>query len=379
MRQWLVEQKWPWGSRAGLVAVSLVVMAVISAIDILSPPDVHLGPLLVVAPAFTASFGGPRLTGVIGLLAVLTLVAVGVLRGVLDTENLIVQIISIVVLSSLLVVFCQLRERHQGELSRARFVSETAQRVLLPPIPERAGPLRIASCYRAAEADTAIGGDLYALARTARSTRLIIGDVRGKGLSTLGTTAMLLGAFRAAAHRQAPLPELVAYLEGSVCWGLAQYNDTDIAEGDVGERFITAVVLDIPDDQQVVHLINCGHPPPLLLRPHQPAIALHVSQPAPPLGLGALTNTAYEAVTFPLGPEDLLLLYTDGIIEARDQAGAFYPLVERAPQWGGYDPDAFLNNLWRDLWSHAGRAPEDDIALIALRRDPAPTPPLAPD
>jgi hypothetical protein len=362
VRQWLGEQTWPSRSRAGLVAVSLVVMAVISAIDILSPPDVHLGPLLVVAPAFTASFGGPRLTGLIGLLAVLTLVAVGVLRGVLDTENLIVQIISIVVLSALLVVFCQLRERHQGELSRARFVSETTQRVLLPPIPEKAGPLRIASCYRAAEADTAIGGDLYALARTARSTRLIIGDVRGKGLSTLGTTAMLLGAFRAAAHRQAPLPELVSYLEGSVCWGLAQYNDTEgeIAEGDIGERFITAVILDIPDDQPVVHLVNCGHPPP-------------------PLGLGALTNTPYDVVTFPLEPEDLLLLYTDGIIEARDHSGVFYPLVDRAPQWAGHDPDAFLNNLWRDVWGYVGQAPEDDIALIALRRAPEPTPPLTPD
>ena len=364
-REWLAGLRREWRLRSGLVAVALVAMVVISIVDILSPPDVHLGPLLVVAPAFTASFGGPRLTGLIGALAVGTLVATGLARGALATENLVVQIGAMIALSVLLVIFCRLRERHEGELSRARFVSEATQRVLQPPIPETAGPLRLASRYRAAEADTTLGGDLYALARTADSTRLIIGDVRGKGLTTLGTTAMLLGAFRAAAHRQAPLTELVSYLEGSVVWGLSQFTE---AEGDVGERFITALVVDIPDHRQELYMINCGHPPPLLLRPRQPARFLQVDRPSPPLGLGALANAPYEVVTFPLGTEDLLLLHTDGLIEARDPAGAFYPLAERAVEWDTADPSAFLDALWTDLSGFVGGAPEDDVAMIALRR-----------
>ncbi|MFC1402014.1 MULTISPECIES: PP2C family protein-serine/threonine phosphatase [Streptacidiphilus] len=361
--EWFVGWR-SWRSRAGLVAIALAVMAVIALADVLSPPDVHLGPLLVVAPAFTASFGGPRLTGFIGLLAVLTLVCIGLARGVLGTENLIVQIGSMVALSALLTVFCRLREHHLGELSRARYVSEATQRVLLPPIPETAGPLRIASWYHAAEAGTRIGGDLFALARTATGTRLIIGDVRGKGLTTLDATAMLLGAFRAAAHREAPLPELVSYLEGSVCWGLGQFTE---AEGDVGERFITAVVVDIPDDEQVVHLINCGHPPPLLLGREHPT-QLVDDQSSPPLGLGALANTPYEIATFRFGPGELLLLYTDGLIESRDRTGAFYPLPERAERWSAAAPRLFLDALRRDLEAHLDGPPEDDIALIALRR-----------
>jgi serine phosphatase RsbU (regulator of sigma subunit) len=361
-------QSRPGRPGTGLVAVPLIAMAVIAVVDVLSPPDVHLGPLLVVAPAFTAAFGGPRLTGVIGALSVLTLVCIGLARGVLGTENLIVQISSIVALSLLLVIFCQLRERHRGEMSRVRFVSEATQRVLLPPLPDVAGPLQIASRYHAAEADTKIGGDLYALARTTGSTRLIIGDVRGKGLATLGATAMLLGAFRAAAHRQADLPELVAYLEGSVRWGLAEF---DAEEGDVGERFVTAVILDIPDDHQVVHLITCGHPPPLLLHPQRATATLQTDQPAPPLGLGALAEPRYDVVTFPFRSGELLLLYTDGLIEARDGTGAFYPLTERTAAWSGYDSGVFLDTLWSDLVSHIGTSPDDDIALIAVRRAPA--------
>ncbi|MDJ0347130.1 SpoIIE family protein phosphatase [Streptomyces sp. H10-C2] len=167
--------------------------------------------------------------------AVMMIIGLG--RGVLGTENLIVQISSLAALSLLLVLFCHLRERHEREMFRVRFVSEATQRVLLPPLPELAGPLHIASRYRSSEADTKIGGDLYALARTTTSTRLVIGDVRGKGLATLSATAMLTGAFRAAAHRQAPLPELVAYLEGSVGRGLGEFTDTDT---DTGERFVTA-------------------------------------------------------------------------------------------------------------------------------------------
>ncbi|HET6186217.1 MAG TPA: SpoIIE family protein phosphatase [Trebonia sp.] len=77
----------------------------------------------------------------------------------------------------------------------------------------RAGPLSIASAHRAFDPDSTIGGDLYAVTPASGSTRLVIGDVRGKGLATIGSTAIMLDAFRALAHRQLPLPELVATLK----------------------------------------------------------------------------------------------------------------------------------------------------------------------
>ncbi len=357
---------------SALLLIPLVLMAVIATVDILAPADVHLGPLLVVAPAITASFAGPRLTAIIGALAVSVLVAIGVARDVITTENLVVQIASLVLISAFVVVFNYLREHSRHELARVRTVSEAAQRVLLRPLPERIGPLRIASSYRAAGTDAHVGGDLFAAARTTDSTRLIIGDVRGKGLKTLGDTALLLGAFRSAAHQQSPLPALTAYLEGSVSWGLAELaadhrrgQGSGDGELEVGEGFVTAVIIDIPDDEELITVINCGHPSPLLLHQGR-AVALDVRQPAPPLGLGRLADTRYSTSAFPFHPGDVLLLYTDGVSEARNSEGVFYPLPARLEQRGESDPVKLLAWLNADVDSYVGGALSDDAAMVAI-------------
>ncbi len=355
------------GSFPRMALVPLALLALIATADILSPADIHLGPLLVVAPAITASFAGPRFTAFIGALSVLTLVVIGLERGVIATENLEVQLVGLVVLTVVVVLFNRLHQRNKHELMRVRAVSEAAQRVLQSPLPERMGPLRIASSYRAIAADARVGGDLFAAARTGDSTRLIIGDVRGKGLQTLGDTALLLGAFRAAAHQQSPLPALAAYLEGSVAWGLAE----PAAGLEVGEGFVTAVIVDIRDDEPLLNVVNCGHPPPLLLRRGRSA-TLEVPRPAPPLGLGSLGGPAsdgYTATAFAFEPGDLLLLYTDGISEARDDRGEFYPLSTRLEHFGGDDPDRLLARVNDDLDDFVGGRLADDAAMVAVARD----------
>jgi hypothetical protein len=347
-----------------LIVGPLVLIAAIPTADLLLPPDVHIAPMLAVAPAFTAAFAGPRLTALIGALAVTAQIVAGLERGVLTTEPLTVEIFSLLVLSVLLVLFCYLRERREREFSRLSLFSETAQRAVLRPLPERAGSVLIASEYRTAEAGTRLGGDLFAVARTADSTRLLIGDARGKGLGSISDTTIMLGAFRAAAHRQAPLSELIAYLEGSVHWGLAELSGT---EDHVAERFVTALVVDIPDDEPVIRLVSCGHPPPLLFH-QRTATALAVPHPAPPLGLGSLTDASYASATFPFAPGDLLLLYTDGISEARNQENTFYPLAERAVAWTGGGPESLLRQIMADVLPYTGGSPDDDMAMIALER-----------
>ncbi|MEY9875875.1 hypothetical protein ABH931_005382 [Streptacidiphilus sp. MAP12-33] len=359
--------------RAGrlLILLPIGLIVLIAVTDILAPADIHLGPLLVVAPAITASFAGPRTTAAIGCLAVATLVSIGIARGVITTENLEVQIASLIAIGAFIVVFVRLQERRSLELQRARTVSEATQRVLLRPLPTRAGPLRIASEYHAATVGARIGGDLYAAARTQHGTRLVIGDVRGKGLETLGDAALLLGAFHAAAHRQSPLPELAASLEDSVSWGLAEVAASDEAAGvDIGERFVTAAIVDILDDGPQLQLINCGHPPPLLLHEGR-AVLLEGAQQCPPLGLGlGLDVTDYAVADFLFAPGDLLLLYTDGLIEARDGDGRFYPLQERVEALAGdhVAPAELLRRLTDDLQQHLGGPVQDDTAMIAVTR-----------
>ncbi|WP_327065222.1 PP2C family protein-serine/threonine phosphatase [Kitasatospora sp. NBC_01302] len=368
LRQRLAGGGQPWRSSHALVAIPLVLIAVITLVDLAVPADVHLGPLLVIAPAITASFAGPRLTALIGLLAVGAQAWIGLHFGVLASRNVMVQIAALAVLSAFIVFFCRVRERRREELARVRSVAEAAQAVLLRPLPHRLGPLRIASRYLAAEHEARIGGDLYAATRTGSTVRVIIGDVRGKGLAAIGEASALLGAFREAVYQYDTLPELAAALDRSVRRYFAEAAEVD---GELVEHFITALLLDIPEEEPVLRLTSCGHPVPLLLRRDRaaPVAGLY---PSPPLGIGPLGPADHSVHTAAFESGDTLLLFTDGVVEARDRDGRFYPLAERAAQWTGLGTEALLHHLRRDLLAHAGGHLGDDAALIALHRAAGP-------
>ncbi|MEU1949772.1 SpoIIE family protein phosphatase [Streptomyces sp. NPDC020125] len=216
----------------------------------------------------------------------------------------------------------------------------------------------------AAEPGAEIGGDLYAAARTSNTTRLIIGDVRGSGLTAVADASLVLGAFRAMAHWPVPLTDLAAHLDTAL--SAERTEPPDKAPG-AGESFVTAAVLEIPDDQPVVRLVNCGHPPPIMLS-DSGVKALEGHAPALPLGLGHLVADRYHSELFPFEEGDQLLLYTDGVIEARNSEGTFYPLVERLPGWNGSGPQHLVDRLHRDLLSHTGGHQGDDAALVVLER-----------
>ncbi|MFI6377062.1 PP2C family protein-serine/threonine phosphatase [Streptomyces sp. NPDC050546] len=369
------DHRLPHEPRRILLVVPIALIAVVTVVDILAPPSVHLGPFLVAAPAVTASFAGPRTTGCVGALAVLAQALVAIVRTSLVDLNHVVQLIALILISTFVTLFAYWRERRETELAQLRSVAKAAQGVVLRPLPQRIGTLRLASVYLSAEREAQIGGDLYAAARTTRGTRIVIGDVRGKGLEAVGDAALLLGAFRSAAHRQADLADLVAFLEGTVSSDLDDPVAPDDETEDLGEAFVTAAVLDVPDDDPSLHLINCGHPPPLLLGGGRIRL-LEVSRPAPPLGLTEFVHTELSPQRFAFGTGDIVLLYTDGVIEARDRDGTFYPLAQRLEQLVGSratEPEALLSRLCADLLKHAGGHLGDDAAMVALQRLPDPS------
>jgi serine phosphatase RsbU (regulator of sigma subunit) len=196
---------------------------------------------------------------------------------------------------------------------------------------------------------------------------MIIGDVRGKGLTAVGESALLIGAFRQAADCHATLGELAAALDLSVSRYLADFVD-DYAHA--AEHFITALLLHISSNAATVQITNCGHPPPLLLHNGEVRV-LDSSSPIPPLGMHMLAVISYTADTVAFDAGDTLLLYTDGVIEARNRDGEFYPLAERVEQWAGSQPEVLLQRLKRDLLAFCGGRLGDDAAAIAIRRPQA--------
>lgn len=298
-------------------------------------------------------------------MAVIAQTVNGALRGPDDllSANHEAQILALVIVGASLVIFCALRERHTKELKQVRYIAAAAQRVVVPPLPDQLGPLRAASLYLASEDEAQIGGDLYGAVRTASGTRLIIGDVRGKGMSAVDEVASLLGAFRVAAHHAPSLRELVAYLDDNV-----RRRRREKGAGSDDEVFITATLLEVPDSTSQVQMISCGHPPPLILNADRRPQTIEHPHPAPPLGLGELADFPYSTTSFPLEPGHLLLMHTDGVTEARDASGAFYPLTDRIADWTNTNPEVFLQHLHRDLLRHSGGRLQDDAVMIALER-----------
>ncbi|MEV4252929.1 SpoIIE family protein phosphatase [Spirillospora sp. NPDC049652] len=263
--------------------------------------------------------------------------------------------------TAVMAVATRRRERSDHAQADLRAITDAMRHALLRPAPRRTGGVRTGVRYLADEVEAGLGGDLYAVLDTAYGVRVIVGDVRGKGLAALEQAADVLGAFRELAHNEPTLTGVALRLDGF----LARRGGT--------EDFVTALLVQIPPDGSPAELVNCGHPPPLLVSLDGASTFVDALPPAPPLGLVALAGDPCPSGPLPLPPGGgHLLLYTDGVTESRDAAGRFYPLAERAAALVHPDPDVLLDALEADLRAHVGGRPKDDVALLVLDFDPAP-------
>ncbi|MEU1626768.1 SpoIIE family protein phosphatase [Streptomyces sp. NPDC020096] len=98
---------------------------------------------------------------------------------------------------------------------------------------------------------------------------------------------------------------------------------------------------------------------------------LHARRPAPPMGMRELPVPVRRTDPFTFDTGDMLLLYTDGVIEARSPTGACYPLAERVASFPTSSSDALLRHVQRDPLAHIGEQPADDAAPLAIERTPS--------
>lgn len=253
--------------------------------------------------------------------------------------------------------------RHGRRLEAMRSVAEAAQRAVLPEPPARIGALAIAAVYQAAQIEALIGGDAYAVQDTPYGTRLLIADVRGKGLGAVGVVSVLLGTFREAADRAPDLVVLAEHLERALLKEAARREEDIRMEG-----FVTALLGEITPDAARMRLLNCGHPSPYLLVDGT-VRALEPGEPGLPLAMSGLGAPQARPEDWPFPAGGTLLLVTDGVTEARDPAGVFYTPESGLAGRGPFRrPDEAIEALVRDVEHWTGGPRDDDMAILAITR-----------
>jgi serine phosphatase RsbU (regulator of sigma subunit) len=342
-----------------LLLLPFIVMLLIVCANLATESRMGLLALYSLGPAFASVAGSARRALVVGALALVLCMFSSFYDDMQGTARQIAAMLAIVGTTGAAILAGAVRRRIEHELSDVRMIAQTAQRVLLRPVPTLSGPMRIAVSYTSAASAARIGGDLYEVAPALQTTRVIIGDVQGKGLEAVETAALVVGAFREAAPEEAKLAEVGERLERALNRRLE------------GEKFVTAVLVEV-DDEHCVTLVNYGHPAPLLLSADGEVVFAEPPQTAPPLGLAALGPHGPVPYSISLHPGDQMLLYTDGVTEARDRDGVFYPLAERVGLLRHPDPEKALEAVRRDIEAHVRGPLTDDAAMLLLRyRDPA--------
>ncbi|MFG2948865.1 PP2C family protein-serine/threonine phosphatase [Streptomyces adustus] len=350
---------WRWleGHRRLMPAVLLLGAGLV---DFLTPHAVsaaafYAAAILMAAPLL--SLRGTILTGVCAFLLDLGSFAYfGYHRGSPEVSEL-----AMVATVTVIAVFLNRLLHHlQTQLRSARGIAAAVQCAVLPDPPKASGPLRFAARYEAAQTDAQIGGDLYAVLDTPFGVRCVIGDVRGKGMDAVRAVAASIFTFREAALYEPSLTGVVERLERTAVLETQQSGSETELEG-----FITGVVAEFPRHERAVRLVNRGHPAPVLLLPDDVRY-VEPSRPAVPLGMAALADdpAPVDLVAFPEGAT--LLLYTDGLTEARDEQGVFYDPVGGVAICPDARPDALLDALLADVHRHTGGRRTDDMALLAI-------------
>jgi serine phosphatase RsbU (regulator of sigma subunit) len=304
---------------------------------------------VVVGPALATEACRPVVTGVVALYALVTAVLVGHFGEDLLGYDELVRYTAVAVVGAALVLASARRTERERRLAEVTRVAEVAQRTILRSLPASLGPFSFAARYVSASHEALVGGDFYDACETEHGVRAIVGDVRGKGLDAVQLAADVLGAFRAAAHLDS-VDDVVHAVDSAVRRAVD------------AEDFVTAVSVQFNDDGTVC-IVNCGHPAPLIVGPDG---ARFVDEGRTrPLGLNPEVPNHIE----PFRPDERLLLYTDGLIEARDRRGDFFPLERSACVALDCDGslDEALDRLLAQLVDHAGGHVKDDVAVLVTQ------------
>lgn len=346
--------------RAGLwvTVFAAVWLAGLEIAGLFVPDSVNLAGLLALAPLAVCGLLEVRPTSVIAGGAIALSLLPALWMDPWWSTQQVIRLFDVVLISAAAVLIAYVRVRREQHVHRVETIAAIAQQVILPRLPAHTDGVNVAARYVSAARDAVIGGDLYDCSVTEGYTRYIVGDVRGKGVAAIEQAARVIRAFRQSAPTKADM--------GDVVRDMNDYLVPFFTE----EEFVTAVLADLSVSGKVT-LVSCGHPPALLVKADGSARFLDVPSGLP-LGIGADP----EPQTFDWEAGDRLLLYTDGLSEARDRSGNFLPVLDQAAVLSTGTVEAALDALLEVLESYVpAHRLGDDLAVVLLECAPD-TPPL---
>ncbi|HUR52237.1 MAG TPA: PP2C family protein-serine/threonine phosphatase [Mycobacteriales bacterium] len=235
---------------------------------------------------------------------------------------------------------------------------------ILPPLSYASAVVTVSAalepCYE-------VAGDAIDYSVDAGRTQVAVFDGMGHGLLSAQCAVFTVAAYRSA--RRSGLDLL----------GVMESVDQALISGLGGEVFTTCVMADLDTESGLLHWANAGHPNPLLLRDGRVVKVLE-TEPRPPLGLGdLLPGLGLGVGREQLEPGDIVLAYTDGVVEARSPDGEFFGVdrladLVRTQLAGGLSAPETMRRVVRELLAHHGGQLTDDATLLMLEwRRPANT------
>jgi PAS domain S-box-containing protein len=237
-----------------------------------------------------------------------------------------------------------------------REIAHTLQQSLLPPVLPAIAGIDLAARYHPVGAGMEVGGDFYDLFEMSHGAwAVVIGDVCGKGPRAAELTALARYTIRATGVRDRSPRAILETLNEAV---VRQRGDT---------QFLTAVCacLEATDSGARLVMACAGHPPPLVLRGSGRVERTGLRGPL--IGIYGEIDLSEEAME--LGPGDTLLLYTDGVTEARGDGGFMDMdgLERELARCGGQGADAVASHIERAVLELQEGRPRDDVAIVVVQ------------
>ncbi|MFR9790145.1 PP2C family protein-serine/threonine phosphatase [Streptomyces sp. MB22_4] len=347
-----------------------VLLVGIATLDLNTAAEFRVASWIVLVPGLAAAVCGVWTTAAFGVVSLATFVLVDSAFHERYRAGL-ADFILVALGGVLATLVAVLRVRQERRMLHMQDITKTTVRAVLRPLPDRWAGLEQAGVYLAADVEAQIGGDFYDIQPSPYGTRVLVGDVQGKGLGAVETAAALLGSFREVGYHEKDLGTVAERLEIRMLRHRAHAAATGRSGGD---RFATAVLAAFSRDAPgMVDVVNFGHGAPLAVGPH--GVRELPCGDGLPLGLCDLAGGLPPQHRVPLAQEETLLIVTDGVTEARDRAGEFYDLVGDVAEAVAADPGRVeprpLVRLVRDgVLRHSGGRLADDTTVFAVRRLP---------